>query len=1085
MLTLLLGTDWKENRKEILNMISQDVASEKHGCILVVPELVSHQMERELADVAGDTASRFAEVLSFSRLVKRVAEFTQQRIPECLDNGGRIVAMAAATCQLHSKLKAYASVQTRPEFLSGLLDAVDEFKRCCITSADLMAASKQTEGSFAQKLEELSLILESYNSVCQRGKRDPRDQISWLLEELECCDFAAKHSFYLDAFPDFSKQNMEVLCHLIQYSPQVIISLNCDKPGSDHVAFEKSGATALELVSFAKRNDIPINIRYISSAASSLSNVTNRLLQGAISEGSAKENLCVFKADSIYSECYAAAEQIIELIEQGCRYRDISIVCTDLNVYKNAVESVMSRAHIPIYLSGTEDILDRNVIHTVLSALEAALGGFDREDVLRYMKSMLSPISLELSDRIDNYTVLWSIEGSRWFQPWEKHPVGLGEAWTEHDKKELEILNEAKNRALQPLARLCEGFKNAVGIQQQVVALYLFLEDIHLNKRLQKVATDFEKSGDHRSAQILNQLWEILLGALEQLHDVLNETTWDADTFTKLLKLLLSQYDVGTIPSVLDAVTVGSVSAMRCHGCKHLLILGASEGMFPSYGGSSGVLSDQERAALQKLGVPINPGAIDGLQTQFSEIQEVFCGARDSIRVFYSGAQPSYIYNRLKKLAGAEQIAAPKFGAALTDSSVAASLLISNRETCEAASLGLQDAVRDILDSKEHSLGQISQSHVKDLYGSTLVLSASQIDRLAECRLSYFLRYGLRAKERKAVRIDPAEFGTYVHAVLEECGRTIVEKGGFRNVSLDETLEIASEYSAKYFAERFSEINTDRLSYHFQKNTQEVKAIVSELWKEMQECQFQPVEFELAFGEGRTMPPVSIPGEYLNADLRGFVDRVDCWDQNGEKYIRVVDYKTGKKDFDYCDVFNGIGLQMLLYLYALEDGGECVLGSNPIISGVQYFPARVPFVASDGSLSDEEAEAAHSKSFVRKGLILSDEAVLQAMDPSENLTRLCAKRKKDGTITGDIATSHQFVQLKQYIYKLLKQMVDEIALGEVEPNPYTRGSSHNACRFCPYGAICHPATVAERRNYQAMTAERFWNEIERKEQENG
>ena len=78
MLTLLLGPDWKENRKEILKMVSQDVASEKEGCILIVPELVSHQMERELADAAGDTASRFAEVLSFSRLVKRVAEFTNR-----------------------------------------------------------------------------------------------------------------------------------------------------------------------------------------------------------------------------------------------------------------------------------------------------------------------------------------------------------------------------------------------------------------------------------------------------------------------------------------------------------------------------------------------------------------------------------------------------------------------------------------------------------------------------------------------------------------------------------------------------------------------------------------------------------------------------------------------------------------------------------------------------------------------------------------------------------------------------------------------------------------------------------------------
>ena len=28
----------------------------------------------------------------------------------------------------------------------------------------------------------------------------------------------------------------------------------------------------------------------------------------------------------------------------------------------------------------------------------------------------------------------------------------------------------------------------------------------------------------------------------------------------------------------------------------------------------------------------------------------------------------------------------------------------------------------------------------------------------------------------------------------------------------------------------------------------------------------------------------------------------------------MMDYKTGRKDFDYCDVFNGVGLQLLLYL---------------------------------------------------------------------------------------------------------------------------------------------------------------------------
>ena len=87
---------------------------------------------RRLCVAAGDTASRFAEVLSFTQLGNRVSDEAGHAILDCLDNGGRVVAMAAAARQLHSVLKTYASVETKPEFLTGLLDAIDEFKRCCI-----------------------------------------------------------------------------------------------------------------------------------------------------------------------------------------------------------------------------------------------------------------------------------------------------------------------------------------------------------------------------------------------------------------------------------------------------------------------------------------------------------------------------------------------------------------------------------------------------------------------------------------------------------------------------------------------------------------------------------------------------------------------------------------------------------------------------------------------------------------------------------------------------------------------------------------------------------------------------------------
>ena len=139
----------------------------------------------------------------------------------------------------------------------------------------------------------------------------------------------------------------------------------------------------------------------------------------------------------------------------------------------------------------------------------------------------------------------------------------------------------------------------------------------------------------------MNQLWDILLNALDQLQDTLGQTTWDSNAFVHLFKLLLSQYDVGTIPPVLDAVTAGSVSAMRCHEVKHLIILGAKEGTFPGYAGSTGVLSDQERDALRAMGVGLTGGGIEGLQNVFSEIYGVLCAARGSIMISYSGTQPS------------------------------------------------------------------------------------------------------------------------------------------------------------------------------------------------------------------------------------------------------------------------------------------------------------------------------------------------------------------------------------------------------------------------------------------------------------
>ena len=1085
MVHLLLGKDWTANTDEIFRRIAKDVANRRGNRILMVPELISHESERNLCQAAGDTASRYAQVLSFTRLFRRVSDTMGMGAVECLDSGGRVVAMAAAARQLSSRLKAYAAVETKPEFLTGLIDAVDEFKRCCITPADLMGASRQTEGSLAQKLEELALLMEGYDSLCARGKRDPRDQMTWLLEQLEEGTFAQEHVFYIDGFPDFTRQNLAILEFLMENAKDVTISLNCDRIASGLLAFEKAGETAKRLYNAAKRAGVPISVEVIAPREDALRPVREKLFQGSIQEGEAGEALEVVRRGSVYAECLLAAHRVRELAASGARYRDIAVVCTDMEAYQPFMDLVFHRFHIPLYRSGTEEILTSGVIATVISGLEAAVGGFELRDVLGYLRSPLSPLDVDTCDRVENYAITWAVRGKAWQDPWTGHPEGLGSVWDEDSQNQLAELNEARELAVAPLVRLQNRFREARSLKQQVLGLYGFLKEISLEERLVGLAQELEESGEPRQAQILNQLWEILISALEQMYAMLGDTAWETEHFVRLLRLLLSQYDVGTIPPVLDAVQMGPVNAMRCNRQKHLIVLGAEEGKLPGYSGSAGVLTDQERVELRTLGVPLTGGSVEGIQAEFAEIYGVFCGAEQTVLVSCAGEQPSFLYHRLTKLAGGEGEFPSIPGFAQADETEAGVYLARWNAGELAERLAVLPGYREAENGKNYSLGRVTRDCVEGLYGKTLNLSASQIDRQAECRLSYFLKYGLRARERKQAAIDPAEFGTYVHAVLENTARCVRNMGGFHKISLEETMKIAHDFSEYYAAERFRQLDSQRMSYLFRRNLEELDMVVRELWAELSQSEFQPEQFELGFGRGEKMPAIAIDNPEMNAVLRGFVDRVDVWDSGTTHYYRVVDYKTGKKDFDYCDVFNGVGLQMLLYLFALAEGGEGLLGSRPMPAGVQYFPARAPYLSAEGRLDEAQAEKERAAQWKRKGLLLKDEAVLKAMEPGDNPTRLCCTVKKDGSLSGDIADRDQLKLLKTFVFRVLSRMVTDIASGDVEPNPYTRGTSHNACAFCPYGAVCHQADVEGRRNYKAMTAQRFWEEVEKEVESHG
>ncbi|MFR0797651.1 MAG: PD-(D/E)XK nuclease family protein [Oscillospiraceae bacterium] len=83
-------------------------------------------------------------------------------------------------------------------------------------------------------------------------------------------------------------------------------------------------------------------------------------------------------------------------------------------------------------------------------------------------------------------------------------------------------------------------------------------------------------------------------------------------------------------------------------------------------------------------------------------------------------------------------------------------------------------------DASHYTRGRLSREAVHTLYGRSITLSASRMDKARSCHFAYFMQYGLRAKERTAAGFDAPQVGTFVHDVMEHTLRAASERGGLK-----------------------------------------------------------------------------------------------------------------------------------------------------------------------------------------------------------------------------------------------------------------------------------------------------------------
>lgn len=1116
MLKLILGRAGCGKTTTVLKRLCQ--AGQERRQVLMVPEQQSHQAERALCKAGGDEVSLYAEVLSFSRLANRVFLAAGGVGEPELDSGGRLLLMYQAVKAVSQELTVYARPSRRPAFLENLLATVDELKSCCVQPQLLLQAGEEVEGPEGDKLRDLGLICGAYQALTARTALDPRDRLTRTAEKLAACPWAQDMDLWLDGFTDFTPQQGEVLAQLMAQAHQITVTLTCDHMEEDEGGtgiFSPARRTAAMLVRLAKERGISCEVENLSgncfSRASALDKVEQELFgpQGepACCEGAVE----LHRALTPRSEVEWAASRIRTLVrEEGLRYRDIEVTARDFGTYQPLIESVFPRYQVPVFASAMTDILEKPILTLVTAALETVAGGYRYDDVFRYLKTGLTDLPEEDRDLLENYVLKWNLRGSRWTQmkPWNMHPRGYGFPMTEEDKALLERLDRARRQVAEPLELLRKN-TNKTG-EGQAIALYSFLENIGLPERLEERVAALRQREQPALAEEYRQLWEIVCGGLEQCAQLLGETPMELEEFAALFRLVLSQYDVGTIPVSLDRVTAGETTRQTGQHGKVLFLLGADDASIPQVSTPAGLLSDDDRSLLASYGLELNQTARDLLYREMTTVYLTCARPTQKLIVSWPGQsgageerRPCFLVERLRLLFSDLTVEREEdlYGRFRLQAPLPALEQAGRSQSAHDALLALPEyapLVERLDRAARWERGRLSRPAVERLYGHRVPMSASRMDKYKSCHFSYFMRYGLQAEPRKPAGFTAPEYGTFVHYVLEH----VLKDDAFQQTTLpgwedeqdqerrDRVAELTRQAVEQYVREELGglEQQSERFQYLFRRLLRSVQAVVDNVTQEIWASKFRPISFELGFGSGKDLPPVELTVGDVTLSITGFVDRVDGWEKDGRLYLRVVDYKTGRKSFDLTEVWNGLGLQMLLYLFTLEDRGEKFYGKPVEGAGVLYLPARDAIIKGSRSMSDDAWRKQLDKELTRSGLVLSDPAVLDAMEePGEKGYRFLPLKvsKSTGEISGEaLATAEQLGKLGGHIQKVLEEICEEIAQGNIAADPFWRGPEKNACRYCDYAQACHfeEGRGGDGKRWLASVKSReFWENVAREE----
>lgn len=1121
MALFILGTAKSGKTTACYKQLQEELTKEAyHNLIMLVPEQFNLQIQVELAKLLKPGLLR-TEVMSFRNLAKRVLKEVGGIKEPVIDDLERVMILKKLLEQHKSELVYYKTTYGSEGFVDGINRLITLFEQNEIDKPFLDALEQDEKSSavFKSKLQDITAINEWFHTYIAERFVTVEKTMERLAGAVHKSDYLKDSIVWIDGFYGFTAVQMKIIEEMMHKVSQVIITLPIDRhyTMNEYIypnnPFYDSIKNYQSLMARCEQGNIPYETMVMKADnkdEDALAYLSENYLKPYVKPFENEQDaIRIMSFPSKDEEVTQLACEIVRLIrDEAYRYHDIAVLVGDMGQYKSSLVSTFKEYDIPVFMDDKKSIHTNGLVAVIDAALEVITTGWTYKSIMSFLRFNRLDLTTDEIDTLENYLLEHGIQGKKkWDATWERESKSIP----------LEVIQAIKEKVQAPLLSLEEALKSAqdgsgkIKIREASIAVYNFLEGIHAYETTQQHIAYYKQVGELSLELENTQIWGQVVDTLERLVDLLGEESVSIKVFKNILKTSFGYIEIGIIPPSKDQVIVGNIDRSRIPQVKALFILGVNEGVIPKIDESMPLFSDMDKLTLMQLCekadekrsrlydvVVHNPLYMGQFLVYYA-----FTRAREKLYVSTIQAdengkalRPSIVFYKLRKLFGeipfeydqldALQAAKPALGYV--------GWQLRKYLDGQGEEGPWQDAMSWFMTSNEwkerirhlasymaytNQQEYLSEENAKSLYPEGLVTNISQLELYRNCPCCYFIRYGLKASERKVLQWNAADIGTLFHGTLErypkELAKCKVTWVTATSEQQDQCIEEALRYSVAKLSQNAKQ--DGRFAYTLKKARKMTKRAIGALTHQLKAGEFEPEAYEVSFGSEQ-MPPIEIVLDNEHTIfLKGQIDRVDVYTKDGEgKHIKVLDYKSGNKNFSLLELYHGLQLQLLLYLDAYLR-----LNEKNKAAGMFYFHIDTRTVKYETGMELSEALTKQLKQYKLSGLAVDDVDILDKMESGVKGEILPAKAKKDGTLGSgaSVASEAQFRQLIEYMHDLIRGLGKDMLAGKISAKP-CKLKEKDACAFCKYHTICQFDTANKDNTYEQLSPlgnKEIWEEL--------